>query len=132
MLVVRGDELGLQFNQSGRFTSAHRLMRIDGFDQTIRGVNLSDRNFKIFFMINRKENARLGIVIQKKIISGSVERNQLKRFIRETFRLHGIKFCKLDIVVMVRHSYSKNSDTQIILRRLFTKVEDRCAELQLI
>lgn len=119
----------LQFNTSSKFTAAHRLKRQNGFDHVIHAENLGNSCFKVFFVLNDKENGRLGIIVGKKILSGSTDRNRLKRIIRETFRNHGIKLCKLDVVVMVRRFCSKKSEVlSDNLKILFTKVENKCAE----
>lgn len=119
-----------QSSPSAKLTAAHRLLRNNGFDHVVRAENLSDRNFKIFFARNGKKNARLGIIVGKKTLSGAVDRNHVKRIIREAFRQHGIKQCKLDLVVMVRRAGPQEYGTQAgDLKMLFSRVENRCAEL---
>ena len=91
---------------------------------------MADRHFKIFFERNDKKNARLGIIVGKKTLSGAADRNCVKRIIREAFRQHNIKLCKLDLVVMVRRAYSIKCSTQAgDLKMLFSRIENRCAEL---
>jgi ribonuclease P protein component len=105
------------------------LLRADGFDHVIRATNVADNHFKIFFTRNRKKNARLGIIASKKSLPNAVDRNRVKRFIRETFRQHNIKLCKLDLVVIVNRNYSRKVDTRIDnLKMLFSQIESRCAE----
>jgi len=105
------------------------LLRADGFDHVIHAENVADKHFKIFFTRNRKNNARLGIIASKKSLPGAADRNRVKRFIRETFRQHNIKLCKLDLVVKVNSDCSRKANTQIDnLKKLFSQVENRCAE----
>jgi ribonuclease P protein component len=105
------------------------LLRADGFDHVIRAENIADKHFKIFFARNCENNARLGIIASKKKLPGAAARNRAKRIIRETFRQHNIKICKLDLVVMVRRDYSQKVDMRIDnLKKLFSQVENRCAE----
>jgi len=105
------------------------LLRADGFDHVIRAENVADNQFKIFFTRNRKNNARLGIIASKKLLPSAADRNRVKRFIRETFRQHNIKLCKLDLVVIVSRDYSRKVGTRIDnLKKLFSQVENRCAE----
>ncbi|MDO8294748.1 MAG: ribonuclease P protein component [Gallionella sp.] len=115
---------------SAEFTAAHRLLREDGFNHVIHAENLADKYFKIFFVRNDKRNARLGMVVAKKTLSGAADRNRVKRIIREAFRQHSIKQCKLDVVVMARRAYPQESGAQAgNLKMLFSRVENRCAEL---
>lgn len=114
---------------SSKFTSAYRLLRVDGFDQVIREENVTDKHFKIFFTRNRKNNARLGVIASKKLLPNAVDRNRVKRFIREAFRKHTIKLCKLDVVVKVSSGHSWKVDSRIDnLKKLFSQIENRCAE----
>jgi ribonuclease P protein component len=110
-----------------RITAAHRLLRGDGFDRVIHAENIANRFFKIFFAGNDKKNARLGIISSKKILPKAVDRNRVKRIIREAFRQHNIKTSKLDVVVMVRSAYALESrKLNDSLATLLDRVEDRC------
>ena len=114
----------------GKFSLEHRLLREGGFDRVVKAKNISDKNFKVFFARNQEQHARLGIIAGKKNLPRSVDRNRIKRVIREAFRLHSIKNHKLDVVVMVRHVDTQAPDLQTAnLGILFSRVEDRCAEL---
>jgi len=113
-----------------KFTSAHRLLRNNGFDQVVRAANVTDLRFKIFFVRNGIKNARLGIIVGKKTLSGAADRNRVKRIIREAFRQHSIKQRHLDLVVMVRRADSLVDGAQVDnLKMLLTRIENRCAEL---
>ena len=115
---------------SAEFTAAHRLLRENGFNHVIRAENIADKHFKIFFVRNGKCNARLGMIVGKKTLPSAVDRNRVKRIIREAFRQHNIKQCKLDVVVMARRVYPQESGAQAgNLKMLFSRVESRCAEL---
>jgi ribonuclease P protein component len=105
------------------------LLRVDGFDQVIREESVTDKYFKIFFTHNSKNNARLGVIASKKLLPNAVDRNRVKRFIRETFRKHTIKLCRLDLVVKVSSGHSWKVDSRIDnLKKLFSQIENRCAE----
>jgi len=51
---------------------------------------------------NQLKHPRLGLVVRKKFIKKAVDRNQFKRIVRETFRLHQHDLPDIDIVVMNR------------------------------
>jgi len=121
----------LLFNISAQFTAAHRLSRKIGFDHVVHAESIEDKYFKIFFVRNHQKNARLGIIARKKILSGAVHRNYVKRVIREAFRRHDVKTSKLDMVVMVRRAYIQEHGTPSdCLDVLFSRVINRCAKLQ--
>jgi ribonuclease P protein component len=128
--VAPGDAPDLQFRNSFNFTVAHRLSRKLGFDHVIHAESILNKYFKVFFVRNCVNHARLGIIVGKKTLPRAIERNRVKRIIRETFRRHNIKIMRLDLVVMVRHGISNDGNAQIkILDVLFSRVEDRCAKL---
>lgn len=115
---------------SGKFSSRCRLLRLNGFSHVIRSESIFDVCFRIAFVQNSEKNARLGIIIGKKTLPGAVDRNRVKRIIRESFRQHSIKQCSLDIVVMLRRAIPQNHGEQAgNLKLLFSRVESRCAEL---
>jgi ribonuclease P protein component len=113
---------------SAEFTATHRLLREDGFDHVVHAESLSDKRFKVFFVRNEKKNARLGIVASKRVLPGAVQRNRVKRAIREAFRQHTIKDRHVDMVVMVRSAISQVTKSKD-LETLFSRVEGRCASL---
>lgn len=115
---------------SAKFTPAHRLLRENGFGHVIHAKSIADVNFKIFFSHNSLSNARLGIIVAKKIFPGATDRNRIKRIIRDTFRQHSVKLHNLDLVVMVRRTCAQENNTYVCsLRTLFSRIENRCAEL---
>jgi ribonuclease P protein component len=115
-------------NIPAEFTAAHRLLREDGFDHVVRAENITDRHFRISFVRNGRKNARLGIIAGKRTLPGAVQRNRVKRAIREQFRQHRIKARQIDLVVIVRCADSTAAISEE-LKKLFSRVEDRCANL---
>lgn len=56
--------------------------------------------FTVLYKQNGGEDARLGLAIRKKHCRGAVQRNRLKRIVRESFRLHRDELKGLDLVVL--------------------------------
>lgn len=54
--------------------------------------------------------ARLGIVVAKKNIKLAVDRNRLKRLVRESFRKQQLGLLGLDIVVIIKKDATGLSD----------------------
>ncbi len=56
---------------------------------------------------NELPNGRLGLVIAKKHVKKAVQRNQVKRIIRESFRQHQAELEGLDLIVLARPGLAK-------------------------
>lgn len=68
---------------------------------------------------NGLQYSRLGLVISKKSVKTAVNRNRVKRLVRESFRQHQERLCGLDVVVMSRLGLADmpNSKLSAILTR---------------
>ncbi|WP_256207882.1 ribonuclease P protein component [Nitrosomonas sp. Nm166] len=61
--------------------------------------------------------ARIGLIVSKRIEPHAVKRNWIKRILRETFRKsqhNDAHFKKMDWVIRVRRSVTKNDSTQLV------------------
>jgi len=79
----------------------------------------------VLYRSNDRDDARLGLAISRKNSRLAVERNRLKRIIRESFRTHRAALRGLDIVVMNRQGAETQANG-----RLFQSLAahwDRCA-----
>lgn len=111
------------------FAAAQRIPRSEGYGSCLKSHVLSDKYFKLFFIPNSMKKARLGIVVAKRYIPKSVDRNQAKREIRELFRVHQVKGCGIDLVVMARNTERTDKTAYMDgLNKLFSRVAMRCAE----
>ena len=64
---------------------------------------------RVFFLLNHLPYPRLGVMIVKRIVKQANKRNQLKRVIREMFRLHQYQLAGLDIIMMLQQRVSSMS-----------------------
>ena len=60
------------------------------------------RHFSVFVQVNALTRSRLGIVVSKKVAPRAVDRNRIKRLVRETFRRDRWQLGNNDLVVMAR------------------------------
>ena len=94
-----------------RFRFYNRLKRPEEFAAVFSSRNRSSDNFFLFLAINNNTNLdRLGLAVPKKNISGAVERNRIKRFIRESFRMQKGRLKGKDVVVFVKKQVDVKQD----------------------
>lgn len=107
------------------FPRAARLLTASDYSAVFgKSKRLSDRCWTI--LVCRKENseARVGLAVAKKRAKRAVDRNRLKRIVRETFRRNKEQLAGTDIVVMNRDDTVRASNEELrqSLDRLFAKV----------
>ena len=81
--------------------------------------------------MNSKSHARLGMAVPKRQLKRAVDRNRIKRLIRESFRKHQAQLQGLDVVVLVRHGIVK-LDNETVFRALdkhWDLLSKKCANL---
>lgn len=82
------------------FRGKYRLSKTDEFSsvfafrRVIRGIH-----FDLLSRPNGQSSARLGMVIAKKYVRSAVNRNLVKRIVRESFRLGRSEMQQCDVVV---------------------------------
>lgn len=88
-----------------RFLRADRLLNARDYSRVFAGATrTSDRYFTVLARPNEQSHARLGLVVAKKNIKTAVQRNRVKRVIRETFRSAKCALPPHDLVVIVKAS----------------------------
>jgi ribonuclease P protein component len=73
------------------------------------------------------KNNRLGLAIAKKRVKLAVQRNRIKRIIRESFRLNQHELPPIDMVVMVKSGIDKldNKEINQQLSKIWRKINQR-------
>ncbi|UNM96782.1 ribonuclease P protein component [Ignatzschineria rhizosphaerae] len=79
---------------------------------------------------HEKSQPRLGLAVSKKNFKKAVDRNLIKRIIRESFRLHQASLKGLDIVVMSRGttSVADRAALHTSLERHWEKIIETCGQ----
>jgi len=77
---------------------------------------------------NTQGNARLGLAIAKKQLAKAVQRNRVKRLIRESFRNTRLK--NIDVIALARRNLSSMSNQEISakLEQAWRKLNHICKE----
>ena len=85
------------------FSRAQRLVHKPEFDSVYRtGRKLGDQYFLVLVRANNQTHPRLGLSVSARSVGNAVNRNRIKRIIRDSFRLNSPMLPALDIVVNTR------------------------------
>lgn len=107
------------------FEKKHRLLVPADFqavfNQPIKKVH--SEHLLAFVATGAGSTARLGLAITKKKLKRAVDRNRIKRLIRESFRHNYADINLVDIVVIVKISYDKEFDIGKEVGELFRKIK---------
>ncbi|MBL6985542.1 MAG: ribonuclease P protein component [Methylobacter sp.] len=91
-------------------------------------VKSSDQYFTLLAIRNDFDHPRLGLAIAKKNIRKAVQRNLIKRTVRENFRIKQHKLGNIDIVVLARRE-AVDAPLDLLrksLERHWLKLVSRC------
>lgn len=113
----------VRFSKRSRLINAHQYGRVFA-----RGRRLGERQFLAIAAANNLPVARLGLAVSRKTAHRAVDRNRLKRLVRESFRHHQEELEGLDVVVIARHGAKAldNASITTILDRLWQRVSKAC------
>jgi ribonuclease P protein component len=77
---------------------------------------------------NNLEQPRLGLTIPKKKVKLAVDRNRIKRCVRESFRLHAHELPNVDIIVIGKHGINDLDNKALFthLNSLWQRISKRC------
>jgi len=91
-------------------------------------VKSSDRYFTLLAVRNAHGHPRLGLAIAKKVMKRAVDRNAIKRTVRESFRLHPEMIADLDIVVLAKKDVLSAEPAQLkeSLCKHWQRLSSRC------
>ena len=116
------------------FTKKQRLLNKYDFSPVFDDAPLraSNEHLLILCRLNAEQytHARLGLVIAKKHVRRAHERNRIKRFARETFRLNQHKLPKIDAIVLARKGADTltNQQLQQAFNGLWKRIIKRAAQ----
>jgi len=115
------------------FNRESRLLTPDHFQSVFKKpIRFGSRHFTILITPSTLPNSscknnRLGLAIAKKRVKLAVQRNRIKRIIRESFRLNQHELPAIDMVVMVKSGIDQ-LDNNVInqeLAKIWRKIIQR-------
>jgi ribonuclease P protein component len=111
------------------FTPAQRLHSGSDFERVYaKRWRIVDANFAINAVQNTLDHARLGLSISGKTVGNSVQRNRVKRQVRESFRKAASTLPAVDLVVGARNGArtAHNAALRESLESLWEKIRKQC------
>lgn len=78
-----------------------------------RGRRRRDELFTLYYLGNNLKHARLGLAVSRKAAARAVDRNRIRRQVRESFRHHQAAFADIDIVVMAQPRATRSDNPQL-------------------
>ncbi len=99
---------GFDFKKNARLTKTDEFSSVFNFRKRI-----SAQHIIIHYQPNRLNCARLGLVVGKKIAKRSVDRNYMRRALRELFRVQQANIKHVDLVIRVQEKFAKSDFGQI-------------------
>jgi ribonuclease P protein component len=113
-----------------RLSGATEFSRV--FEQAVVSA---DTGFKVLGRRTGQENSRLGMAVSRQVDKRAVQRNRLKRVIRESFRTHYLSDSPrrpaTDIVVLPRRQAVVTSNEQLFdqLSRHWAQIDERLGQV---
>jgi len=85
------------------FPRTRRVRKSSEFRELVRvGRKSQDRLFSVYALANGFDHGRLGITVSRRVSARAVDRNRIKRLIREAYRHEPVRLCGVDLVVIAR------------------------------
>jgi ribonuclease P protein component len=86
------------------FPKAVRLLTASDYSHIFQDVQIrvSSQNYLILARQQELETARLGIIVAKKNVKLAVQRNRIKRLLRESFRNERADLPPYDLIILVK------------------------------
>ncbi len=115
------------------FSRSSRLLTSEDYDKVFKNpVRVSAPGVLILAKLNQEPEARLGLVVSKKVLKRAVWRNRVKRVIRETFRNSKDILPSADVVFIARPGIGEIGNRQLssCVTRLWDQISRRLKSQQ--
>jgi ribonuclease P protein component len=95
------------------FSRQQRLLNSSAYKRVFDDVaaKAGTKHMVLLARPNNEEYARLGVVVSKKNVRLAVNRNRVKRIVRESFRLKQSELAGFDIVIIAKQGIDTQSES---------------------
>lgn len=91
------------------FPRRARLIKTDEFSSVFNfRKRISGQYLVVYYRYNQLTQPRLGMIASKKVAALAVQRNYMRRVLREFFRKQQSKLGNVDIVIRIQTSFSRH------------------------
>jgi ribonuclease P protein component len=100
--------------QTYKLVKQAKMIKTDDFSSVFNfRKRISSQYLAMHYQPNALQRPRLGLVVGKKTAKLAVNRNYMRRVLREFFRLQQHEICHVDLIVRVQKMFSKVDFIQI-------------------
>ncbi|MDP1522470.1 ribonuclease P protein component [Methylotenera sp.] len=100
--------------QTYRLVKQAKMIKTDDFSSVFNfRKRISTQYLAIHYQPNMHQRARLGLVVGKKTAKLAVNRNYMRRVLREFFRLNQHQICHVDLIIRVQKKFGRGDFIQI-------------------
>ncbi len=92
----------------------HRFAERGSFGPVLRGSRkVRGRLAVLHVLAGRGQCSRLGIALTRRLVPSSLDRNRVKRLVREAFRRHPVKCAGIDCVLTLRQKFDPATEAEL-------------------
>ena len=105
----------------------NRIRLKNDFDRVFKhGQSFYNQKIGVKFLENNSDFSRLGIIVSNKVSKKAVERNRLKRIIRDFFhsKLTGIQPSKDFVIIVLPEIDKDKAELEKLLQLIFKKIKN--------
>jgi ribonuclease P protein component len=111
-----------------RLTKQAKIVKTDDFSSVFNlRKRIASQHLIVRYRPNEANVARLGLIVSKKTAKLAVQRNYMRRVLRELFRLYQHNLLAIDLVIQVQIAFEKPEFVEIkkefehLMQKLLTK-----------
>jgi ribonuclease P protein component len=99
---------------SFRFTKQAKIVKTDDFSSVFNlRKRISQQHLVMRYRVNDMSRPRLGLIVSKKTAKLAVQRNYMRRVLRELFRVNQHHLPSVDLIVQIQKAFGRSDFIKI-------------------